>query len=961
MSGPASVELSAEVPPRYARLFAIAERDPRRAQALARRWHARAADQPPFEQAIATYALGYALLRWERLDEADPLLAEAQARLEALGQARLDLHARRALLYLAMQRGGSAHHAADWAALAISYEGLGDPLSAARARLGQMGQLSVQGLAAAALELAAAIRPVLGQLGSPGDQAWLYRITGMAYTNQAALAAALGCFDQAAALFTALGQRAELAKTWFEYSRLCERRGELAQAISYVDCAYQVMKRLDLPLRAAVCLKNLGIFATLRGEYDRGILAMLQAADAFKRLHRPDLLADCDLNLGNVAYYAGLWDLALAAYRRAEMTYAKLGHQRMELISRRNQALALRLRGEPNAALQLLGTLVSFAEQLNERLELAWIRLTQAQAYADLGQLAAAEQAFAQAEAQFRELGNSSAAGESLLDWGWLLLRQGKLEAAEQLLQSALPLLHEQPIYQWRAEHGLGRCAEQRGERSAARERYQRANLMVAQLRQRLANEHASSGLFDQARQLMEDAIRLAWQLGDAALLLDLAELQRSLTLAASLREAQVKAIAQLMPSSAASHRASPNSGTPEGVLDAGQQQELQAYLEQRLRRRRSPPAAASEPLARLDLLGLRQAFQQAFPAGWTLLVYLTCADQLLTVIVEPAQIAIVATAYDVQLQQLLTRASDPRYHALTYVGEGHGTPAWPTLAALGERLIPAQVSGRLHPEQRLLIVASGTLHSLPWAGLRVGGRWLVEQTTPQLLPGLLNWQALSRRQAPGDDALLIGVSQFGERAEALAGVQPTLNSVAARWPGQVTRLEEAAASVEALLDQAGRGELQRYGLIHFATHGRLAPASGLLAELKLADGDLRYDDIVQLGLGGALVVLAACEGAAAEVLPGEELLSLSWAFLAGGARDVIASLWQLYDATAPQLLDLLYEQLSAGHAAPSALALAQRAWLVRYELDALASTPLVWASLSTLGAGTAREGTCRA
>jgi CHAT domain-containing protein len=951
MSGPASVELSAEVPPRCARLLAHAERDPRRAAALARRWQARAARRPPFERAIATYSLGYTLLRWERFDQAGPLLDQAQALLETLGHQMLGLHVQRALLFLSLMRGGSAHHADEWAALAARYDGLGDPLSAARSRLAQVGHLSVQGHAAAALELAARIRPVLDQHGSPGDRAWLYRFSGIASISQAAFDAALSYLDQAAALFEPLGQRIELAKVWLNQSTLYERRGEPAQAIAYVERAYQLIQRLDLPLRAAFCLKNLGIFYTLQGEYDRGILLSLQAAAMFASLHRHDSLADCDLNLGNIAYYAGLWDLALAAYQRAEHSFAVLGYKQMELICQRNQAMALRLRGEPEVALQRLQTLINLAEQLNEQLELAWISLTQAQAYADLGQLAPAEQAFALAETQFRALGNPSAAGESLLDWGWLLLRQGLFVQAEQLLHTAHPLLNEQPIYQWRAEHGLGRCAEQRGELAAARERYQRACLIVAQLRQRLANEHASSGLFTQARQLMDDAIRLAWQLDEPEQLLDLAELQRALALVASMREAQVQTLAQALPIGPPAQPLARELVAAE--VGGPGQPELQSYLEQRLRRRRAPPPV-SEPLARLSLTELRAAFQQAFPAGWTLLVYLPCAEQLLTLIVEPAQIAIVSTAFDTQLQQLVKRATAEPYRPLTYLGEQDA--AWPTLSALGERLIPAQLRERLHPAQRLLIVANGALHSMPWAALRLGGRWLVEQSTPQQLPGLLIWQALRLRQPPGDAALLVGVSRFGARADDLAGVLPTLAIVESRWPGQATRLEETAASVVELLKRAGRAELRRYGLIHFATHGRLAPASGLLAELKLADGELRYDDIVQLGLGGALVVLAACEGAAAEVLPGDELLSLSWAFLAAGARDVIASLWQLYDTMAPQLIDALYAQLASGQPAPLALAEAQRAWLRRrsadQEFDELAHSPLVWAGLSAIGAG---------
>jgi CHAT domain-containing protein len=282
-------------------------------------------------------------------------------------------------------------------------------------------------------------------------------------------------------------------------------------------------------------------------------------------------------------------------------------------------------------------------------------------------------------------------------------------------------------------------------------------------------------------------------------------------------------------------------------------------------------------------------------------------------------------------------------------------------LKELGDRLIPARLRRRLRPEQRLLIVSSGSLHGLPWAALQVEERWLVEQVTPQLLPGLLAWQKLIRRSVQGNDALLVGVSAFGARAPALAGVQATLARIEGLWPGRVTRLEEAAASVSALFERAAQGGLRRYGLIQFATHGQLVANNGLFAHLKLADDDLLYDDILRLQLAGALVVLGACEGATSEVLPGEEILSLSRAFLSAGARDVIASEWQLYDKTAPFLFELLYRGLVAGLDAPTALAHTQRAWLRREtgdsELDLIARMPLVWASLCALGAGSSAQG----
>ncbi|NTU84708.1 MAG: CHAT domain-containing protein, partial [Chloroflexales bacterium] len=481
-----------------------------------------------------------------------------------------------------------------------------------------------------------------------------------------------------------------------------------------------------------------------------------------------------------------------------------------------------------------------------------------------------------------------------------------------------------------------------------------------ARLRQRLANEHASSGLFAQARCLVEETITLAWRQHDAEAALELVELQRSLALAAALREAQLPEVGQDVALAAAG--AAPLSAEADTVADGVSAQALQDHLERRLRNRRLLPLAHADILSPLDLPALRAAFQQAFPAGWTLLSYLPCGAQVLIVLMDHEGLSLVATPLDERLRWLLERATSPQYHWLTYMADAMtpGPARWAVLDELGARLLPAQALARLQPGHRLLIIAGGPLNGLPWAALRAGGRWLVEQATPQLLPGLLIWQKLLGHRPQGSAALLIGVSAFGARAPELQGVRATLELVEQRWPGRVARLEDGQARVGALRDLAARGELRSYALLHVATHGQLVATSGLLAHLKLADDDLRYDEIARLNLAGPLVVLAACEGAAGEVLPGEEILSLSRAFLAAGARDVIASEWQLYDKAAPLFLALLYDGLAAGLDAPSALAGAQRAWLRRpaeaSELGRLAGAPLIWASMSALGAGTAPE-----
>ena len=117
------------------------------------------------------------------------------------------------------------------------------------------------------------------------------------------------------------------------------------------------------------------------------------------------------------------------------------------------------------------------------------------------------------------------------------------------------------------------------------------------------------------------------------------------------------------------------------------------------------------------------------------------------------------------------------------------------------------------------------------------------------------------------------------------------------------------------------------------------------------------YDEVARLRLGGALVVLAACDSAWSDVLPGEEVVSLGRAFLATGARDVVASLWPVYDNAVLGLLRPFYEALSRGRDAATALAAAQRSLIERHRRGEAAASaitsPLVWGGFCVFGAGT--------
>jgi CHAT domain-containing protein len=72
--------------------------------------------------------------------------------------------------------------------------------------------------------------------------------------------------------------------------------------------------------------------------------------------------------------------------------------------------------------------------------------------------------------------------------------------------------------------------------------------------------------------------------------------------------------------------------------------------------------------------------------------------------------------------------------------------------------------------------------------------------------------------------------------------------------------------------------------------------------------------------------VLSACDTAVGREVAGEGLLGLRYAALAAGAKSVVASMWQLPDRPAAELMTAFYTHMVRDHELPaSALAEATR------------------------------------
>jgi CHAT domain-containing protein len=138
--------------------------------------------------------------------------------------------------------------------------------------------------------------------------------------------------------------------------------------------------------------------------------------------------------------------------------------------------------------------------------------------------------------------------------------------------------------------------------------------------------------------------------------------------------------------------------------------------------------------------------------------------------------------------------------------------------------------------------------------------------------------------------------------------------------PDQRLELTDGKATPSAYLSS----HPEHFSYLHFTAHGTASRLQPLESAIILSpEGDsfkLYARDILQHPLTAYLVTVSACNGSGVKTYAGEGLVGLSWAFLRAGAQNVIGGLWEVSNASTPQLMDELYKNLNDGQDAATAL-----------------------------------------
>lgn len=215
-----------------------------------------------------------------------------------------------------------------------------------------------------------------------------------------------------------------------------------------------------------------------------------------------------------------------------------------------------------------------------------------------------------------------------------------------------------------------------------------------------------------------------------------------------------------------------------------------------------------------------------------------------------------------------------------------------------------------------------GVLRYIPMAALHDGKKYLVENYRNVIFTDK-NFTGLESENRDNWQILGLGVSDARENFKPLPGVKIELETII-RETGSTAgilsgtiRLNENFKKRE-FSNLIGGGA---YSVVHIATHYSFNPTQQKESFLLLGDGRLKFGEMDEDNLFGAvdLLALSACETGVSG--NGKEAEGFSIKAQELGAKSVIASLWKVSDAGTPELMILFYKlraenpQMSKGEA----------------------------------------------
>jgi CHAT domain-containing protein/tetratricopeptide (TPR) repeat protein len=267
--------------------------------------------------------------------------------------------------------------------------------------------------------------------------------------------------------------------------------------------------------------------------------------------------------------------------------------------------------------------------------------------------------------------------------------------------------------------------------------------------------------------------------------------------------------------------------------------------------------------------------------------------------------------------------------------------------AQLRFKLLDSALSA-LPAESVLLVQPDGDLARLPWAalplssGVALARKYLVATAPlPATYPGAIRLPNVVVRRALIAGAPTLNPSRAADYPP-LPNIEQELEAVRGAYPN--SDLLQGPTATSADIDRYLRSD----DALHFTGHAavtsegiRLLTAPDPAAKDREAAEGLWKPGKDGLRLG--LAVLSACSTARFEEVESPEPRDLATALLLGGARQVVATLWNVDSQASTRFMEAFYREMHLGGTTPDAM---RKAWRAVSEQPGM-TNPYYWAGFS--------------
>lgn len=790
---------------------------------------------------------------------------------------------------------------------------------------------------------------------------------------------------------------------------LAIEQGRFEQAQSYFKQTLVFARAHNDRYLESTALLNLSVCALQQSHFDDAVDWSNEAWRLSNSLGANQIGQSAVGNLGWAYYELGDSQKALDSFLKAKRSAEELGDTLGQLIWLMDTGFVYLDRSDYSNAEQSFVTALNFAKELKVKEQIRNAQIPLAVVYERQGRRDEAIRYADDAIASARADGNRLDELYPLLVKGQVAAQLHDDQKAAAIFREVANDPQSDSSLKWEAQHSLARLEEDEGQRAPARREYEAALCTFETARSSVHHEESKLPFFTNAARIYDDYISFLIKSGQSRRALEVADYSRGRTLAEGLgliRDERCAAPA-LNPERIATTAnatilyywlgqqqsylwAITRSGVRNFVLPPAVQ------IDASVRRYREALVNGEDVVANSNTDGL-QLYQQLVAPAIPLLqpdkhVRNRPTGGLSRTASGPQRLKPVSlagsggTAGSRALPNRAENSSNPGAgaagasgttgsHAVPNRGENSsnlGAGAAGSSGTAGRRAIPNPADSvsnlRLGTSAaRVIVIPDGSLNSLNFETLLAPGNpaphyWIEDATITnvqslRLLAAdkpLLDKHSLSGTEGnvrPTSKLLLVGDAvPHPPEYPALPHAEQEMQDIEKHFaPSAVTQYTQSSATAAAFLDS----KPEQYSYIHFVAHAVASSQVPLDSAVILSPSGkddsfkLYARDIIQHRLRARLVTVSACYGAGTRSYNGEGLIGLSWAFLRAGARNTIGALWEVNDASTPQLMDRFYAELQQGRHPDIAL---RDAKLALMHSSNVLSKPFYWAPFQLYG-----------